>query len=138
MISQTWARVRGLVLVRGIVGTKHILGYIYNSYNKLLIVHQCTSITTTTISNSELIGANVVHVTSCGHRSSTTFLAEILLSLLKGKSCERSSKLSIVANHEGNQLNPQLSVGWQPYSDNSIQLALNKHAYIYIVNLFPT
>jgi hypothetical protein len=39
-----------------------------------------------------------------------------------------------VANHEGNQLNPQLSVEWQPYSGNSIQLALNntlKSCYFY-------
>jgi hypothetical protein len=44
--------------------------------------------------------------------------------MLNGESRERSCKLNIVANHEGNKLNPQLSVGWQPYSGNSIQLAL--------------
>jgi hypothetical protein len=50
--------------------------------------------------------------------------------VLNGESRERSWKLNIVANHEGNTLNPQLSVGWQSYSGNSIQLALKKNAYI--------
>ena len=50
--------------------------------------------------------------------------------MLNGESRERSCKSNIAANHEGNKLNPQLSIGWQPYSSNSIQLALNKYAYI--------
>lgn len=37
MIAQTWARAHDLVLVRGIVGTKHILGYTYNDYENYLL-----------------------------------------------------------------------------------------------------
>jgi hypothetical protein len=56
--------------------------------------------------------------------------SQVAVGLLNGESRECSYKLNIVANHEGNKLNPQLSVGWQPYRGNSIQLALKKNAYI--------